>query len=215
MLSDDVAGPSSKSANTNQNNVKNSHGYIKTTIKNKLKGCSNIAGALFQLVKSCDNGSSSSSPFPRGPSAGDIVSFAPTVNHCSPGDGDCEQRRQQQFQQQQQHQDRRSRNKDGYNQYRSLPSETASEDVTQRIQGEPGPPGPPGPQGVPGVSGPSGQRGPKGPRGNAGQQCTKTLCQNFTTKSSFTGKRREYIILPCGAKKVAIDTASLFEEHVS
>ena len=187
LLSEDISAANNAFTqgppNPNPNNVKNINNDIKTSIKTAPKACSNIAEALSQLVKSCDN--DSNTPSPRGPSVGDLVSFATTILPCSPGDMNCEQRRQHQLQRQQQgYQDRR-----GYNQYRSLPFEPTSEGGKQKLRGEPGPPGPPGPQGVPGVSGSPGQRGPKGPRGNPGQPCTKSLCQNFTTKSSFTGER--------------------------
>lgn len=157
-------------------------------IKSSIRGCTDVAMALSQLVKSCENSStSSSSSSHQGRGVGDILTFASTVNPCAHGDRKCEEQQQQQLQQRRrQYPDRQGRNEDGYNEYRPLEGQ-ASQVMASGMRGEPGPPGPPGPQGPPGVSGEPGQRGPKGP---SGRPCTKSLCQNFTTRSSFTGERR-------------------------
>ena len=185
IISGEESNPLGLNVNDNNNNNKNDNNNIKSSIKNKPRGphqCSSVAEALLKMFQSCYNGTA----------GGGFVSFAPPVpaptTPCPHRDRDCIERRRQQQLQQQLQQQHPHVTMDVTSEYRSLQRESADVTSQRPNRGEPGPRGPPGPQGPPGVPGAAGQRGPKGPKGAQGQPCTKSLCQNFTTKSSFTGE---------------------------
>ena len=180
IISGEESNPLGLNINDNKSDIKYDINNIKLSIKNKSRGphqCSSVAKAILEMLQSFYNGTAS----------GGFVSFAPPVptptKPCPYQDRDCiEQRRQQQLQQHP-HVTINVNSK-----YRSLQRETAGVASQRLNRDEPVPRGPPGPQGPPGVPGVAGQRGWKGQKGARGQPCTKSLCQNYTTKSSFTGE---------------------------